>query len=388
MQVVELIFVSSENNNKFYSMRQIDANSFEITYGRVGQSGTKETYPMGRWRSKYNEKIKKGYTDVTHLRTKGVEGSILFEDLDVETFYKTFTQYSKSTVSSQYNLEIASVTPQMIKEAQDILNELADLSKSGNVDKFNENLINLFKVIPRKIKNVKWELFDSFIPDDFLKKITQEQDTLDSLASQIQVTTSGDNVSINDLLGVNMNIATSAEVDFCAKIINPTLNSSHKIFKVFKVENKSTNKAYEDWLVNQDNKHEEYLIHGTRNANIFPILSSGLVLRPTNAFISGAAYGSGLYHSFHGQKSLGYTGYDPDKIFLIQRVHMGNFYTYQGWYRDGKDLSRSQMNYKDLKAMGYDSLYVKPGDGLMNSEYIVYNECQSTTNFLVWLKEA
>ena len=137
---------------------------------------------------------------------------------------------------------------------------------------------------------------------DFLKKITQEQDTLDSLSSQIQITTSGDNVSINDLLGANVNIATSDEVDFCAKIINPTLNSSHKIFKVFKVENKKTNKAYEDWLAKQDNKHEEFLIHGTRNANIFPILSSGLILRPTDAYFSGKIYGEGTYFSAHAVK--------------------------------------------------------------------------------------
>lgn len=104
------------------------------------------------------------------------------------------------------------------------------------------------------------------------------------------------------------------------------------------------------------------------------------------AVISGAAYGEGIYHSAHTAKSLGYTGYDNDKIFFIQNVHMGKPYTYNGWYKDGKDISRNQMNYKDLKALGHDSLYVRPGDGLQNSEYIVYNKEQTITEYLLWLK--
>ena len=44
------------------------------------------------------------------------------------------------------------------------------------------------------------------------------------------------------------------------------------------------------------------------------------------------------------------------------------------------------MNYKDLKNLGYDSLFVRPGDGLLNSDYIVYNKEQTITEYLLWLK--
>ena len=44
------------------------------------------------------------------------------------------------------------------------------------------------------------------------------------------------------------------------------------------------------------------------------------------------------------------------------------------------------MNYQYLKPNGYDSLYVKPGDGLRNSEYIVFNQEQTNTEYLVWMK--
>jgi hypothetical protein len=44
------------------------------------------------------------------------------------------------------------------------------------------------------------------------------------------------------------------------------------------------------------------------------------------------------------------------------------------------------MNYRDLKKRGCDSLYVEAGDGLLNSEYIVYNTEQYFYNYLIWMK--
>ena len=111
-----------------------------------------------------------------------------------------------------------------------------------------------------------------------------------------------------------------------------------------------------------------------------------MLIRPSNAYHSGSAYGDGIYHSAHASKSLGYTGYDTDKIFFIQDVHMGNNYTYDGWYEYGKDIHRSDMNYNYLNKKGFDSLYVKPDGQLLNSEYIVYNYQQSITKYLIWLK--
>ena len=193
--------------------------------------------------------------------------------------------------------------------------------------------------------------------------------------------------SIKDILNVDFeSVKDQTVLKMIEDLVNPTNSSSYRPYKIFKVFAESRDKQFYSWVNQQQNKSTEFLIHGTRNQNIFSILKSGLVLRPTNAVISGAAYGHGIYHSAHTDKSLGYTGYDNDKLFLIQNVHMGNPYVYEGWYRDGKQISRDQMNYPYLSSKGFDSLYVKPGDGLRNSEYIVYNEQQTTTQYLLWLK--
>lgn len=375
---VELIMVSQDNNNKFYRMTDTDDGNFAVEYGRVGVTSIKETYPISRWDSKYREKIKKGYRDVSDLKVESKEGEISFDSIDIEHFYKTFLRYTKENVGRNYTIQVGAVTKIMLSEAQDVLNQML----SGN--DLNKLLLTLYTILPRRMGNVKDHIFKGTESEKQIQdRISKEQDILDSLSSQV-VTNVTENQSLTDLLGVT--ITEEPNFEFVNGIILPTNSSKHRPYKVYKIENKDRKDKFDTWLNTQSNQHVEHLIHGTRNPNIFSILKAGLIIRPTNAVISGAAYGEGIYHSAHSDKSLGYTGYDPDKLFLIQRVHMGNPFTYEGWYREGKSISRSQMNYNYLKSIGNDSLYVTPGQGLKNSEYIVYNPEQTDTNYLVWMK--
>lgn len=381
---VELIMVSQDNNNKYYRMTDLDNGNFAVEYGRVGVTSIKETYPISRWDSKYREKIKKGYKDVSDLKVESKEGEISFDSIDIEHFYKTFLRYTKDNVNRNYTIQVGAVTKLMLSEAQGILNSMLLTEDIGD---FNKYLIQLYTVLPRRMGNVRDYLFDNNAlkakEDPFKKRIGVEQDILDSLSSQV-VTTVTENQSLTDLLGVVITDVT--DFTFVNNLTLPTNSSKFRPYKIFKIEHPSRKQMFDNWLSNQSNQHTEFLIHGTRNPNIFSILKAGLIIRPTNAVISGAAYGEGIYHSAHSDKSLGYTGYDNDKLFLIQQVHMGNPYVYEGWYRDGKQINRSQMNYQYLKPNGYDSLYVKPGDGLRNSEYIVFNQEQTNTEYLVWMK--
>lgn len=55
------------NSNKFYEMRAPvggGGGSFLASYGRIGTCGTSTQYPMSKWQTKYNEKLKKGYVVV------------------------------------------------------------------------------------------------------------------------------------------------------------------------------------------------------------------------------------------------------------------------------------------------------------------------------------
>lgn len=381
MRSVELVFVSKDNNNKFYRMFERN-DKLEVEHDQYGHTPSFVSYPLRDWDKKYNEKIKKGYKDISTYKIVGQKGGVNIADIDVNLFYNTFSNYTKSSVNSNYIIDPNAVTQLMVDDAQDLINKLLQ-------NPSNDVLVSLYTILPRKMSDVKKTLFTGKETEsDINKKIGSEQLLLDTLKSNIQlnVTTDGE-TSIKDILNVDFE---SVKDDVVLKMINdlvsPTNSSKYKYFKLFKVYSKSRDKQFYSWVNQQQNKSTEFLLHGTRNQNIFSILKSGLILRPTNVVISGAAYGSGIYHSAHTDKSLGYTGHDNDKLFLIQNVHMGNPYVYEGWYRDGKQINRDQMNYPYLSSKGFDSLYVKPGDGLRNSEYIVYNEQQTTTQYLLWLK--
>ena len=63
--MIKLICVTADNHNKFYYMEDLNNGTFKVTYGRVGNSERIVIYPISDWDKKYNEKIKKGYIDVT-----------------------------------------------------------------------------------------------------------------------------------------------------------------------------------------------------------------------------------------------------------------------------------------------------------------------------------
>lgn len=377
---IELIMVTADNNNKFYRMNDLNNGTFAVEYGRIGESHVATgTYPISQWKKKYDEKIRKGYKDVSDYKKVGDNTTLNLGDPALQLFYDTFLAYTKNNVKRNYTINVGAVTKMMLDDAQGILNSMLT---SDDPNLFNQYYLRLFTILPRRISNVRDELVKDLSRKD--KIIAKEQDILDSLLSQVDITTTSQDANIKDLLNVDIKSCNIPQE--IHDLLSKTNSSKYKPYKVFEIKHDVTTQKFNNWVSQQNNKHCEYLIHGTRNPNVFSILKSGLILRPTNVVISGAAYGEGIYHSAHTDKSLGYTGSDGDKIFFIQNVHMGNYFTYDGWYRDGKSISRSQMNYKDLRNLGYDSLYVKPGDGLRNSEYIVYNSEQTTTSYLVWMK--
>lgn len=377
---IELVMVSDANNNKWYRMTDLDNGTFKVEYGRVGGSTATEVYPIHKWNSKYKEKLKKGYKDISALKIESKSGEYTFKGKGVDHFFNTFSKYTKDSVRGNYTIAVGSVTKAMLAEAQGILNHLVDLT---DIEKFNKYLLELYTVLPRKMQDVRAYL----VRDDkeLSGLIAKEQDVLDSLSSSVVTNVVESGQVFEESFGIEME-----EVDCPQSIrdlVTKTKSYGADIYKVYKVIHKIGQEQFDTWLNVQDNKSVELLFHGTRNPNVFNILKSGLLIRPTNAIsFAGSAYGDGVYHSAHFQKSLGYTGYDSDKIFFIQSVHMGNSYTYSGWYRDGKDIGRNEMNYPSLKKKGYDSLFVKAGDGLLNSEYIVYNSQQTVSSYLLWCR--
>ena len=383
---VYLMFVDPDNDgtqsNKFYNMFDKGNGTFTVEYGRVGSTKTTLSYPSDKWNSTYKSKVKKGYKDISDLKAKHVVAHEDSGNKSFDDFYTVFQKYTGSMVRKTYLVEGCSQG--QIDEAQALLNKMSKVKK---VDEFNKYLVEIYKIIPRRMSDVRSHMLSDIKKKDSF--IQREQDALDSMDSSNITNTSNPFKS----LGIRWEEMTNHKQ--MEDLLYPTMDKNYRygarqatIHKVYKITDDGRTKMFDDWVAKQSNKHCELLIHGTRCPNVFSILKSGLLVRPTNAAsFAGSVYGDGVYHSAHSAKSLGYVGNDPDKLFFIQNVHMGKYYTYEGWYRDGKDLSRNEMNYPSLqKKGGYDSLYVKAGDGLLNSEYIVYNSDQTNTNFLVWMK--
>lgn len=61
---------TSGNHNKFYEMSENSGGqTFTATWGKIGTAGVTKDYSMDEWYKKKDEKIKKGYIDVSYKGT-------------------------------------------------------------------------------------------------------------------------------------------------------------------------------------------------------------------------------------------------------------------------------------------------------------------------------
>jgi poly [ADP-ribose] polymerase len=397
-QYCKLVMVTEANNNKFYIMEEKNG-LIHIEYGRVDSSSTKLTKSMSQWGSIYREKTKKGYKDVTHLVTEKVEDDSTDEvdevlakldEAKVNAFLDLMQKYTDGLVKNTYSVTYKSVTVEQVKKAQDILNEFDDINKSDE-KAVNEKLIELYTVIPRRMGKVG----DYLLPRlDLDKALEKEQDNIDAMSSKVQMyEQEKENSKQNkdkkekpkqtmlDVLGLSKMVETKSNPDL--KYLIDQIGGSRRVEGIFELVKPEEDKSFDKWMSGQKNVQTRTLIHGTRCSSVLSILKQGLKIRPSGNFqFSGKVYGNGNYFSEVVQKSLGYTGYDNDKILLVYEVHTGNPFVYDGWYR-GNSFT---LDYKNLQQRGFDSTYVKAGNGLLNSEIIAYKEEQCRIKYIIWLK--
>lgn len=395
----KLIMVTGDNNNKFYEMIWEGGTSFTVKYGRVESTSTTISYPYSQWNRKYNEKVKKGYTDVTDYVTVTVEKNsdgkntyTKISDNTVAEFMELMQKYRDNLVNATYSVKAEAVSQKQIDSAQQIINNLQKCTLATKIDKQLETTINtylteLYTIIPRKMRNVKDYLPPSIKLEDILQ---QEQDNLDAMASQVStnkpktIKKGAKQITILEELGITI-VPTSStkEIDYLTKQVSKLRYGNCTIKQIFKVDKPGENETFENWIKSQKDKSTKILIHGTRCSSVIPILDIGLKIRPQGNFqFSGKAYGDGNYFSETLDKSLNYTGWGTDKVILVYEVHTGNPFVYNGWYR-GNPFT---LNYKNLKDRGFDSTFVSAGNGLLNSEIIAYNEQQSRIKYIIWLK--
>jgi poly [ADP-ribose] polymerase len=387
----KLVMVSASNNNKYYEMEWDGKSSqFSVKYGRVESTVQTGSYDIYDWDSKYREKIRKGYTDVTDLVTSqkvtksksSSTGVGVITDKKVLDFMTKMYNYTNNLVSSTYSVKADSVTQKQVDKAQELIDDISKLDEKKDWKKINDGLVKLYTTIPRRMGNVK----DYIIPHiDVKATVQQEQANLDAMAGQVSMlkgsrTTTSSKGNILDNLGVRMKeITPTKEMDYLMKQIK----NKSDIKGIFEVDKDAENKIFDKWMSSQKRKQTRILVHGTRCSSVIPIMEIGLKIRPAGNFqFSGKAFGEGNYFSEHVDKSLGYTDYGGDGVLLVYEVHTGNPYVYNGWYV-GNSFT---LNYANLSKKGYDSTYVKSGNGMRNSEIIAYKEEQCRIKYIIWIK--
>jgi poly [ADP-ribose] polymerase len=376
-------------------------DNFIVEYGRVGSKPQVRTYPIRDWDKKLHEKLAKGYVDQSDLVEDLVEEEStepkLYLDIpnkDINDIVERLQRMAKQTISANYNITSDKVTQAMVDKAQDIL---AKLTAVKDLDKFNSLLIELFEVIPRKMKKVSDFLAKS--TDDFKKIIHVEQDLLDVMKGQVYqhavnnnaITEQDDSPKMTILEALGLEFEPVDDLDI-VKIKYCLGNDEDKFYRAWKVKNHKTQDDFDTYLRENDNPDTKLLWHGSRNENWWSIVNSGLVLRPTNAVINGKMFGYGIYFATKARKSIGYTslngsywarGSSQSAFMGLYEVAYGKPYDVYSF-----DSKYYNFNYQKLQehCKGANCLHAHAGQMLLNDEIIVYQQPQTTIKYLVEIR--
>lgn len=388
------------NNNKYYRMLPRE-NNFLVEYGRIGVDGFQTcTYSLSQWSKKLNEKLRKGYVDQSRLVAEPTIIQKKKEYLDIENpsiaqIISRLQSMAKQAIKDNYTISSNKVTQIMIDEAQVTLNNLIN---TDNIEKFNQILIELFKIIPRKMGRVADYLVTK--KTNFADIIQREQDLLDVMKGQVIQHSVIDEEEIDtyelpkqtilDVLGLQFGEITSEEKE----IIKKNLGSiGDKYYQAWKVTNNKTQKKFDDFVKSNSINNIKLLWHGSRNENFWSIINLGLMLKPTNAIRTGSMFGNGIYFSNDAGKSFNYTSYagsywakgNANTAFMILNdIAYGNPYNVYSF-----DSKYYNFDYEKLQqaCKGASSLHAHGGTGMLRrDEIIVYKENQVTIKYLVELR--
>jgi poly [ADP-ribose] polymerase len=394
-----LIMVTTANNNKYYNLFP-EGDQFRVEYGRVDATKTTAHYPMSKWNSQISSKLKKGYQDVTDLKKDLVEEvssanpESPYKDIEnaaVKAIVDKLQSLARDTIRKNYTVKASAVTQDMVDAAQKVIDSLANFSST--VEEFNDNLLKLFTVIPRKMGNVRDYLANK--TDDFARIISKEQDLLDVMRGQIYVKPENEPVTtvekkqqtILEELGLEMEEATADDVALIKTLMK---ESAGKFRKAWRVTNIKTQKRFDNFVADNNIKDTRLLFHGSRSENFWSIIKTGLVLRPTNAVITGKMFGYGCYYAPKCAKSIGYTslsgsywahGGNNTAYMALFDVAYGTPYDVYNFNSKYYNLDYNKL--QQFKA-GANCLHAHADKGMLrNDEIVVYKEEQMTIKYLI-----
>lgn len=408
----------NNNNNKFYEITWNDDDTVTTRYGRNGDQGVTEHKGSGE--DIFNKIFKaktaasKGYKQVGVLHnvpsvTSGMTKTIssltdiakrdiannnpimdaLMERLAKINKYQLLqaTGEQIDIVDGVVRTVLGPVTLDAISNARSILIDLNNyISKKDFGNDYNEKLNQLLTYIPQKVPRGRGWNNDFFTIHSSFQK---QNDLLDQIEGSIKNYQS----PVDDKKDITKDETTrifsysmkllddQKEFDRIKKYYESTLDRNHscshlKLKQVYTLINTDAYKRFEEKKNSLGNVKE--LFHGSRVYNILSILKTGLrIPRNRNEVTAGSLFGVGLYSAPKSTKALNYSygywdtnGKDDNCFLFLLDAALGKEYIPK-YCEDGNKT-------------GFDSCHaIAHKSGVINDEYIVYNEDQYCLKYLM-----
>ena len=411
-----LIFVgTANNNNKFYQL-ELEGNTVNVEYGRVGSSPQRTSYPGGEkvFQKKLKEKLRKGYveskvdTEIIESDT-GSKGNILeiameqiiTDDISAKLIAKLVQQNIHNITSNtkiKYDIKtgyfktaLGIITKRGVEEAIDLLAEISHMVINDfHSHKYKKQFIilneNYFMMIPTRLANLRD--FNNLLITE--KRVNEQIDICEALLNSLEIIEAekaklkqgSDTKIVHEKLfeASVLELNDNQEFKRLEKYFIDSKNKrhGHQAYKIDKIYKVSLGKEKEEYRTDLNNHME--LFHGTKVANLLSILKSGLLMpKYSPGQSTGYMFGQGLYFANQSTKSLNYCDgmywnrtQSQNKIYMfVADIAMGNYQV----------PNSSKSRKPDL---GYDSYWAKPGkSGIQNDEMIVFNNNQIKLKYIL-----
>ena len=355
------------NSNRFCNMEINNCGKLVVTVGRVGAKGVPSVYPAGLFDKLYRKKLSEGFTDRTEYTAPTVSEKFKpITDKEVAVLWSFLCSAAKKHLEQTY-VSFDTVSEKMIGDAKALLTSLAT---GLTLDDFNEELIKLFGIIPRKSPNLAMELAESV--KDYDRIIQREWDLIDVLEPQVKhKTVNAPKQTPLEALGLSISSCSDEEIANIRKHLSRRTQDA--FINAYKVDNGRP-------IIRKGERH--LLYHGSRNANWYGIITEGNRLHP-NAIITGKMFGEGIYFAPQSKKSQGYT--DAGGVWTKSNKGKGFIGVYEVYLKNPKYIdtwSNSCVNFP--RGIGaHDSVWAKAGVSLLHDEVIVYSEKQAKLKYLI-----
>ncbi len=397
MGLNQTVIMEADPNGETFHIKE---GRMKIRIGKDAIKTRRRDIPMEEWDEIYERYISHKYIVYSEkpLEVKKVQGQeslsvdgrtfARIEDPDAQNLVTKLLSAAQHAFEEAFDTKkIEEIPPKMVEVSKLILTALAGQAANMSVAEFNTLLNTLYAVLPRRQDRIKNATRES----DFGEIIEHEQDLFDMVTAQLKDEELKQAASGKDILesyGLEVRGVTPEE----EKYIKEKLHDQAKYYmQAWKVNNKKTERAFNDFVESElkgIKKPVHHLFHGSRSENFWSIITTGLNIRPTGVVITGKMFGNGTYFAPDACKSMGYTstigsrwanGTEATGYLAIYKVAVGN---------PAEPSGVRNYSYESLKKDGKHSVWCKRGGqiGLRMDEVVVYQNCQSTIEYLIEMK--